>query len=188
MIAAAPLAQAGETVVNKTDLYVGALGGFSSAIGSATAFGIPEPWRSFSPIEIGVVAGLREYDQNMFFGLEADANVNLAGLSPNQIINFSGETGNEHVRGVVGHQFGDVTLYLAGGLAADQLVYFDASDGTENKTFFGWTAGIGAEFAATDNISLRIEALHDETSGQFNDGYNGKWIENTLRAGAAFHF
>lgn len=176
--------------MGKTDFYAGVLGGFGG--GTSTVFEASGGsfGQTLNPTELGVVAGVRFNHNDWLLGAEADINANLNNSFNvgTNISEFSEADGNGHLRALLGRQMGPVSIFLTGGLAGTHVKYNNINNGVDDKIMVGWTAGIGAEFAASDNISLRLEGLHDETSSSFSDGYNGKWVENTVRLGAIFKF
>jgi len=173
---------------DKTDLYFGLLTGFASGTSTVSGFGGSFD-QSLNPVEVGVVGGFRFNRNDWLMGAEADFNANLSNtFPPSGSGAFAENDGNGHLRAVVGRQVGPVALFLTGGLAGNHVKYNNISSGVDDKIMLGWTVGIGAEYAASEHLALRIEALHDETSSGFSDGYNGKWVENTVRVGALFKF
>lgn len=80
------------------------------------------------------------------------------------------------IRGRLGAAFGDALLYATAGLAFGHVKstlhdsYLDGTDTDPSNASinayqqsgmrFGWTAGAGAEYALTSNISLKAEALY----------------------------
>jgi len=173
----------------KSDFYVGVLGGFGAGTSTVNppSAGFNQ---SLNPAAIGVVTGYRVNSNDWLFGVEGDINANLSNsFASAGIGSFAEDDGSGHLRVLLGRQMGPISLFAAGGLAGTHVKYNTVGGpGVDDRIMLGWTAGIGAEYAATENISLRIEALHDETSTTFSDGYNGKWVDNTVRVGAIVKF
>ena len=191
LLALAPAAKSQDVNrADKTDVYLGVLGGLATGTAKvADIFGSPFPPQSLSPAELGIVGGIRFNRNDWLLGAEADINANLSNsFSSPSVFNFSENDGNGHLRALVGRQMGPISLFLTGGLAGTHVKYNNIFGGVDDKIMLGWTAGIGAEYAATEHLAVRLEAIHDETSSVFSDGYNGKWIENTVRVGAIFKF
>ncbi|HEY5362749.1 MAG TPA: outer membrane beta-barrel protein [Aestuariivirga sp.] len=193
LLALAPAAMAQDVnSADKTDVYLGVLGGLVSGTGTTTTPSgfqlIPQP---FNPTELGVVGGIRFNRNDWLFGAEADINANLSNtFPPSGLATLAENDGSGHLRGLFGRQMGPMSLFLAGGLAGTHIKYNNTNPGAgvDDKVMLGWTIGVGAEYAATEHIALRFDAMHDETSSAFSDGYNGKWVENTVRVGAIFKF
>jgi opacity protein-like surface antigen len=190
LLALAPAAKSQDVNrADKTDVYLGVLSGFAS--GTSTVFDVVGGSydQHLNPVELGVVGGFRLNHNDWLLGAEADINANLSNTFPyGGSLSIYENDGNGHLRGLVGRQMGPVSLFLTGGLAGSHIKYNNGFGGVDDKIMLGWTAGIGGEYAATENLALRLEAIHDETSSGFSDGYNGKWVENTVRVGAIFKF
>lgn len=87
------------------------------------------------------------------------------------------------LRGRLGFSAGNVLIYGTGGLAMGQLegqiddTYgSDVVTTTDTASYFGWTAGAGAEVAVSDTMSLKGEALYYDLGSQgmtFNEGSGG---------------
>ena len=187
------LVWAADTVSNsadKSDLYVGVLLGASSTSGRLTnpIYSIDDT-QNDGVDRIGAVLGWRMNHDDWIWGAEADANFALNGsLSPYDGV--TGNFGNGHLRALVGRNFGNLALYVAGGAALGSFALNSNSvDNNDiNQIHLGWTAGIGAEVNVTQNIALRAEFLHDDYNFAPGASYNQKWSENTVRAGAIFKF
>lgn len=193
ILALAPAAKAQDVNrTGKTDVYLGVLGGLASGTATVTDLGFPFTSQPFNAAELGIVGGVRYNHNDWLLGVEADINTNLSNSVPPVPFfppyGFTEDDGSGHLRGLVGRQVGPIALFLTGGLAGTHIKYNNLNGGVDDKVMLGWTAGIGAEYAATEHLAVRLEALHDETSSVFSDGYNGKWIENTVRVGAIFKF
>lgn len=85
--------------------------------------------------------------------------------------------------------------YVAGGLAIGRVkaAYADGANGVSvSKTLTGWTAGAGVDYAATDNVTLRLEyRFTDFGDVKYTIGagdYNNKIRSNDIRLGAAYKF
>jgi outer membrane immunogenic protein len=191
LLALAPAAWSQDSYrADKTDVYVGVLTGLAS--GTSTVFdgGSGSYDQSLNPVEVGIVGGFRFNRNDWLLGAEADINANLTNdfQTFGSIASFAENDGNGHLRALVGRQVGPIALFLTGGLAGSHIKYNNISSGVDDKIMLGWTVGVGAEYAASEHLALRLEVLHDETSSGFSDGYNGKWVENTVRVGALFKF
>ncbi len=83
------------------------------------------------------------------------------------------------VRGIVGRSFDKWLVYATGGLAMTDVtmdsnfiattvggVPFPASAGSDSKTLFGFTVGVGAAYAFTPNWDLGAEYRYSQYSGE----------------------
>jgi outer membrane immunogenic protein len=81
--------------------------------------------------------------------------------------------------------------YLKGGLAFGDVEVKDAT-GKDDKTQLGWTVGAGAEYAVTDNVTVRAEYNYTDLgkddfttpAGTVKAGYKG----SDVRAGVNYKF
>jgi outer membrane immunogenic protein len=146
----------------------------------------------------GVQAGVNFQTDNIVYGFEAD-------------LSWSGMTGQEEdvlpaiairdidwtgsLRGRLGFATETLLVYGTAGLAfADSTLDYDGfiSDTVSSATHLGWTAGIGAEFMITDDISLRGEYRY---SSYGDEEYEASILDietgfdtHTITAGLNFHF
>jgi outer membrane immunogenic protein len=74
----------------------------------------------------------------------------------------------------LGYAFGRFLPYITGGVSYGQVIAsasqrvtgaFGTVFGSASSTHAGWTAGAGAEYAVTDNISLKAEYLFVQLGG-----------------------
>ncbi|GBD50650.1 outer membrane protein [Methylopila sp. Yamaguchi] len=135
-----------------------------------------------SPVVVGV-----ETDFNYDDGEDRKSN---GGVSVRNRKSWSGAT-----RARVGYAFDKFLAYGAAGVAyADQKV--TASDGVvaghDSKTAVGYTVGVGAESAVTDNVTARVEYRYtDYGSDKYNIGgekLKSSTTENRLMGGVAYKF
>lgn len=138
----------------------------------------------FSPVSMNVNGGALgatagyNWDAGRFvYGVEADASFTNAN-------DVSG--GNEAelnslltLRARMGVKAGETLIYGTAGLAAAQVEFQSQvgmdGDPSRNSGFrFGGVGGIGAEFALTDNLSLKTEGLIFSIAGVDGVGDNGK--------------
>ncbi|MFZ2099237.1 MAG: outer membrane beta-barrel protein [Oricola sp.] len=178
--------------------YAGAFAGADFFHGSITD-GVPNTYDyDGTRGDVGFLAGVRLQQGDWFYGGEFDAslsygsNIDKVGVggcdNTGLMADWCDDKGSLHARAILGRSFDKVDIFAAAGLAGAFLKY-DGLGGTESATLWGYSLGVGAEFHVNDKVSLRFEGLHDEFSRHtFNDGYNGKWRQNTVRAGAIFHF
>lgn len=98
---------------------------------------------------------------------------------------------NAGLRGRLGFTFDRFLVYGAGGLAlADQTMKVGGQSG--DTTAVGWTLGGGLEGALTQNVTARLEYVHqDFGSESFNIGgnrYKSDLDNNIVRAGVSYKF
>lgn len=153
--------------------YVGVVGGgavgeVKTQTGSSTLF-------SETPLRgglAGVTAGYNIQNGNMVYGVEADvswAKVKgdkaCEGFPAQNCYYELGWQGTARAR--VGVAMDRTLLYVTGGLAVaggkggvDPIL--GAIDGQDQQTYFGYVAGVGAEYAMTDALSFKAEYLYTD--------------------------
>ena len=165
---------------------------------------------------VGFYAGLNKvFDNNFLLGLEVDANLlsadktkdgHWAGHSnegyPVKVdYNYSGS-----LRARAGYVFNQDTTLLfvtfGGGFANIKSNYYN-QNGTEALTrdtsnYFGWTAGLGAEYCLTNSLSLKAEyiysdlgskTLHDTVYSGSTDTWDKITVKNdVVRVGLHYRF
>lgn len=103
------------------------------------------------------------------------------------------------VRARVGLAYDRVMPYLAGGVAFGDVkntVKFDGDTYSHSKTRTGWTVGAGVDYAATDNLIMRLEYRYTDYgrkdfSGNvagFDFDTRNKFTVNEVRLGIAYKF
>jgi outer membrane immunogenic protein len=138
--------------------------------GSPTPF--PDYSTDVSGWLAGVTLGVNHQFDNFVVGIEADlSRSNAEGTYENVPANFSVTSYLDWfgtVRGRVGFAMDQALLYGTAGLATGTTkavlsnVYGDDPPivTTDEQSLWGWTVGAGGEFAVTENISLKAEALY----------------------------
>ncbi|WP_343313328.1 outer membrane protein [Brucella sp. BE17] len=99
------------------------------------------------------------------------------------------------VRARAGYAFDRFLPYIAGGVAFGSVknngdIY--GVDFSESKTLSGWTVGGGFDYAATDNVILRLEYRYTDYGDKSHD-FNGLRVKddfktNDVRLGVAYKF
>ena len=162
-----------------TGFYVGAnLGyGFSGDFEEETGLGLGDG----SGFIGGVQAGYNVQFNPMVVGIEGE--IDYSGISDR----FDGVRADLNWRGSVTARLGwavDRFLpYVKGGLAFGDVT-FDPG-GSDSNVLWGWTAGVGTEYAITNNVSLRAEYNFTDLGtdafntniGQFDGGYSGSDVK-----------
>ena len=141
--------------------YLGVMGGYGLGVSDA-----PAVWAPFtindSGLLLGVTAGVNQQFDNLVLGLEADAawtNIGGSVFEPGNGITFTTTIqALASLRARAGFAVDQALLFATGGLAGSVTqLGNDYSNTTAAAASFGWTAGLGAEFAVTDSISLKAE-------------------------------
>ena len=165
--------------------YIGAFAGAGSAsfdgiIDNSELPGDPEFTEVFSGLDdtdlaFGGYLGYNWLSDSILLGLEADFSVLGSGVRTRE----SGDPTRDFadldaewiasLRGRLGVTQGNVLLYGTGGVALlgaelhafnDQTGGGTPEDGSKDFTSLGFVAGVGAEWAVTDNAAIRIEGLY----------------------------
>lgn len=157
----------------------------------------------------GAFIGYNWQAGNFVYGAEADFSAtDINNTVANSMIPGSDESFSNKidwfgtVRGRLGYAVDRWMPYVTGGVAfADVTSSYDDNDaGQDNHavasdTVWGWTIGAGAEYALTDNWTLRGEYLFvdlEDTRGSFDDGGEYRYdFDNQIhvvRVGAAYKF
>lgn len=187
--------------------YVGVVGGgavgeVETQTGSGTLF-------SETPLRgglVGVTAGYNIHSGNMVYGAEADVSwAKIKGEKacegfPSQNCRFElGWQGTARAR--LGVTMDRTLLYVTGGLAVargkggvDPVV--GAIDGRDQQTYFGYVAGVGAEYAMTDALSFKAEYLYTDYVTRTSplgtvsplDAYKSEPASNLFRIGLNYAF
>ena len=83
--------------------------------------------------------------------------------------------------------------YITGGVAMGDIKAANSTFSSADKTKFGWTAGVGLEYAFWSNWSVKAEYLYVDL-GSFDTGFTAPIIdkvsfkENIVRAGLNYKF
>jgi len=99
------------------------------------------------------------------------------------------------VRARAGYAFDRFLPYIAGGVAFGDVKNSGSIDGigfSESKTLTGWTIGGGVDYAATDNLILRLEYRYTDYGDKdinFGDlSVKNDFKTNEVRLGVAYKF
>ena len=151
-----------DPVYNWSGAYVGIHGGW--AWGEAELAGVTV----LDDVEGFVIGGHIGYNwqvNSFVFGLEADGSYADQDVT---IDPFFAETDFlASIRGRLGFAADRFLIYGTGGAAFTGVNYGNDATGFEDDVdYFGWVAGGGIEYAITDNITLGVEYLHYDFSGE----------------------
>ncbi|RCS21503.1 porin family protein [Phyllobacterium salinisoli] len=157
----------------------------------------------------GIYAGYNfETGNNVVLGVDADVNYANLKKSREGSDDYDGVSGSLEsqlrwegaMRARAGYAVGRFLPYIAGGVAFGQLetsgsltvVGLGSRSFSEKKTRAGWTAGAGVDYAATDNVILRLEYRYTDLGGKeySMDGYkyNADFKSHGVRLGVAYKF
>ncbi|MGU3401357.1 outer membrane protein [Brucellaceae bacterium D45D] len=104
------------------------------------------------------------------------------------------------IRARAGVAFDRFMPYIAGGVAFGSIKTsgyvtdgLNALSASESKTRTGWTIGGGVDYAATDNVILRLEYRYTDFGKKdldfgVNAGLENKFKSNDIRLGIAYKF
>ncbi len=143
--------------------YAGVHAGHGWGDHSLSIFGIPFGSDDTKGLVAGVQAGYRSQNDGFVWGIETDLSYFDHGVRYQDFpfdftadMNWVGSA-----RLVAGVPLDNVLLYATGGLAASRLTMNEPLLGIDHKKFlWGWTAGVGAEFALSPSWSARGEYLY----------------------------
>lgn len=187
--------------------YVGVVGGgavgeVETQTGSGTLFSETPLRRGLA----GVTAGYNIQNGNMVYGVEADVSwAKIKGDKacqgfPAQNCSFElGWQGTARAR--VGVAMDRTLLYVTGGLAVAEgrggtTPVPAGSTGEDKRTFFGYVAGVGAEYAMTDALSFKAEYLYTDYGKRTSplgtvsplDSYKSEPSAHLIRVGLNYRF
>ena len=151
-----------------------------------------------SKIGWGAAAGVDAYLADSFvLGVEGDIDyTNLEGShrftipAPSGVLSFKTEwQGSARLR--AGYAIDNFLLYATGGLAFAQGKL--TSRGVDDSnTHFGWTVGVGAEYAFTQNWIGRAEVRYSDFQKKSYDTPDGRvkagWNQTTATVGISYKF
>lgn len=113
----------------------------------------------------GIFAGVNMQMDSVVLGFDADLNIGGAKggtVSPLATTLDTTIHGSASVRGRVGFAFENVLLYGAAGLAAANVTIDNAPFATLNDVMVGWTVGLGADIAFSENWFGRAEYRYSD--------------------------
>lgn len=159
----------------------------------------------------GLYAGYNfDIGNNVILGIDGDVTYNNLKKSLSDDDDFLTATVESRlrwsgaVRARAGYAFDRFMPYIAGGVAFGSVkTSASLSDGdltigaSQSKTLTGWTVGGGVDYAATDNVILRLEYRYTDYGHKNfsadNDGFGfdsvrNKFKTNDIRLGVAYKF
>ncbi|MCX5576700.1 outer membrane protein [Kaistia terrae] len=189
--APAPIVEAAPAAFNWTGFYLGVHAGAALLDGdyNDVDFG------GFSGDNTGFIGGVQagynwQFD-NIVIGAQTDFAYTSAKISDDA---FGAENKLEWLGSTtarVGYAFDNFLVYGKGGVAYGQSKIDDAVlSVNDSQWHVGWTAGVGAEYAFTQNITGLLEYNYVDLGSQdyFNDAVSADLTTNVIKAGLNYKF
>lgn len=192
---------------NWTGFYVGGQVGYAFAGGTDLIYPEDEDYNyDLDPRGFlgGVHAGYNHQLANgVVLGVEGDLNwarIDDSGASDDDYTSDYRIDWTGSVRGRVGYAIDRLMPYLTAGVAFGGFRFTEFDDGVFDSSgrdnFVGWTVGVGAEYALTNNWSIRTEYRYtDFGSTDFQSNYDGGSFDyiadsktHDIRIGASYKF
>ncbi|MBL0375413.1 porin family protein [Rhizobium sp. KVB221] len=144
---------------------------------------------NFNGFLMGTFGGYNFTFDNFVIGVEGDVSYNW---NDNRYHAFGthGDIGTDwagSLRGRVGYAFDQTLIYATGGWAATRGV-IDTPFGDEDRTFNGWTAGAGIDWAVTQNIFVRGEYRFSDYDNKTVRGVDVELDQHQATIGVAYKF
>lgn len=159
--------------------YLGANIGYSW--GDVTNSGV-----SPSGVAGGIQAGYNWQSGPLVFGVEGD--LQASGADDTFAAWKFSNPWFGTARGRIGYALNNILIYATGGLAFGSLKY-ETNVINETHSSLGWTLGVGAEMALTQNWSAKAEYLYVDLSNRtFLTGLQHGYEFGMLRVGVNYHF
>ncbi|MFK4825643.1 outer membrane protein [Paenochrobactrum sp. BZR 588] len=155
----------------------------------------------------GLYAGYNfDTGSNFIFGIDGDVTFNGLKKTVHDTDEFLGDDSLESklrtsgaVRARVGIAYDRFLPYLAGGVAFGEVknrLTIDGETYSHSKTRTGWTVGGGFDYAATDNVIMRLEYRYTDygrkdfagTVDGLDFNSRNKFTVNEVRLGVAYKF
>lgn len=146
---------------------------------------------------VSFVLGKRWIRGDISFGVEMDADVNVAGK-----LKQDGTCGVDatesymceqdatlRLRGLVGAPLGDAELFGAVGVGATFGTFATGETTTASGKVYGLTFGAGVSYPVSDGMSIRGEVNYDNfTKADQKDNQSSDWNALSVRVMAVFNF
>jgi outer membrane immunogenic protein len=185
----APVVEAAPAVFNWTGFYLGVHAGAALVDGdySFDGFGFSDDNTGFIG---GVQAGYNWQFDNIVIGAQTDFAYTSAKLSDDAIpaenkLEWLGSTTAR-----IGYAFDNFLVYGKGGVAYGQSKIDDIDFANDSQWHVGWTAGVGAEYAFTQNLTGLLEYNYVDLGSQdyFDDFVSADLTTNVIKAGLNYKF
>ncbi|WP_052726668.1 outer membrane protein [Devosia epidermidihirudinis] len=182
-----------------TGFYAGVNGGYAWGTQTNQPNAAPRTETNSNGWQVGGQAGYNVDLGGLVIGGEADLQWANVGVE-HDIANGTSKTGIDlygTIRGRAGATFGQVMPYVTAGFAAGRgsvtnstTVNNVSSKTSEAQTHLGWTAGLGIEAKATDNITVKAEYMYVDLGTQNYALAGGDVTQrfSVIRAGVNYKF
>jgi len=186
----APVAAAAPAAFNWTGFYLGVHAGAAMFDGDYN-YGDYQPSDDNTGFIGGVQAGYNWQFDNIVIGAQTDFAYTSAKISDDFVgaenkLEWLGSTTAR-----VGYAFDNLLVYGKGGVAYGQSKIEDTLfNMNDSQWHVGWTAGVGAEYAFTQNITGLLEYNYVDLGSQdyFNDAVSADLTTNVIKAGLNYKF
>jgi outer membrane immunogenic protein len=171
-----------------TGLHAGYGWGRSShsapALGGATGNFDADGWL------LGGLLGVNYQVGQTVWGVEADMNwTDFSGSTSCGVETCSTSTDwLGTVRGRLGYAVDRFMPYVTGGVAFGKVKASETGFGSDSSTRVGWTAGLGAEYALSENMSWKTEYLYVDLGKMDFSGSDVKFNSHIVRTGLNVRF
>jgi len=192
----APVVAAAPAAFNWTGFYLGVHAGaamvdadYGYDFGGGFAGGLSDDATGFLG---GVQAGYNWQFDNIVIGAQTDFAYSSAKMS-NDIGGFGTEGKLEWLGSTtarIGYAFDNLLIYGKGGVAYGQSKITIDPVGDDSKWHTGWTAGVGAEYAFTQNITGLLEYNYVDLGSKdyFDNAVSADLTTNVIKAGLNYKF
>ncbi|MFI5409733.1 outer membrane protein [Kaistia sp. UC242_56] len=186
--APAPVVEAAPAAFNWTGFYLGVHAG-----AAITDFEYSSPFVVGTASDDntgflgGVQAGYNWQFDNIVIGAQTDFAYTSAKISDGGFENKLEWLGSTTAR--VGYAFDNLLVYGKGGVAyGSSKINIPGAD--DSKWHTGWTAGVGAEYAFTQNITGLVEYNYVDLGSQdyFDNAVSADITSNVIKAGLNYKF
>lgn len=146
---------------------------------------------------LSFVLGNKWIRGNVSYGVELDADVNVAGkLKPDGTCGVDAiesymceQDATLRLRGLLGAPLGDAELFGAVGVGATFGTFATGETTTGSGKVYGLTFGAGVTYPVSDGMSIRGEVNYDNfTNADQNDNQTSDWNALSIRVMAVFNF
>jgi outer membrane immunogenic protein len=172
-----------------TGKYIGVHKGASWVNADFSVPGFDES-EEFNGFILGGFAGYNYMWDNFLIGVEGDISYNWNDKNFN-VGGVRGDAGTDwqgSLRARLGYAFDRVLVYKTFGWTATNAFVEPRGGNNEDRTFHGWTLGVGADYAATDNIFLRGEYRYSNFDNKNIGGVKVDLDQHQVLFGVAYKF
>ncbi|MET3648989.1 outer membrane protein [Phyllobacterium ifriqiyense] len=166
--------------------YIGVQGGGGWANGEFSGFGLSGSEDADGGTLGGFAGYNHQFHNNLVLGIEADLEYNW-----NEQQVFGADFGTDwagSVRGRVGYAFDQALIYAAAGWAATRGYVEVPGLGKEEKTFNGYSVGVGVDYAFTNQIFGRVDYRYNDYGDKDLQGINVDVDQHAVKIGLGVKF